>query len=73
MCEYLVRKDVQPGESLAVTFRLKSIAGGRFSGDVDICNPNQDFTTLFADVVVKEERSNNRVDEIGAGGVESSR
>lgn len=43
---------VQPGESLAVTFTLRPVMEGRFTGDVDVCNPNQDFRTLLADVVV---------------------
>ena len=41
------------GEACSVSFTLKPVVAGHFSGDVDVCNPNQDFTTLFADVVVK--------------------
>jgi len=54
--------EIQPRESLSVTFHLKSVSQGHFSGDVDVCNPNQDFTTLLADVVVKEELSNKAID-----------
>lgn len=44
---------LQPGESLSVKFQLAPIAEGHFVGDVDVCNPSQDFKTLLADVVVK--------------------
>ena len=53
---------IQPGDSLSVTFQLKPVTEGRFSGDVDVCNPNQDFRTLFADVVVKKRLSNEAID-----------
>lgn len=46
-------KEIQPGESISVTFQLKAVTEGRFSGDVDVCNPSQDFKTLLADVIVK--------------------
>ena len=40
---------VQPGETRSVTFQLRPVAEGRYSGDVDVCNPNQDFQTLLVD------------------------
>ena len=46
---------VQPGDSLNITFTLKPIAEGRFTGEIDICNSNNDFTTLILDIVVKNE------------------
>lgn len=46
-------RPVSPGESLALTFRLKAVMEGHFSGDIDVCNPNQDFKTVLADVVVR--------------------
>lgn len=52
-------KAVAPGESLSVTFHLKPVTEGHFSGDVDVCNPNQDYKTLLADVVVKKTLSRN--------------
>jgi hypothetical protein len=48
---------VGPGKSLTVKFTLKPVSEGRFSGAVDVCNPNQDFESLFADVVVKKTLS----------------
>jgi len=48
-------QDVAPGDSVAIQFRLKAVVEGHFSGDVDVCNPNQDFKTLLADVVVRDE------------------
>lgn len=48
---------VPPGQALEVRFTLKAVQGGHFSGDVDVCNPAQDFTTLIADVMVGEEPS----------------
>ncbi|MFO7900440.1 MAG: hypothetical protein R6V58_15445 [Planctomycetota bacterium] len=53
-CSWEFGKTVPPGESLAVTFELKPVAEGHYWGSVDVCNPNQDFTGLFADVVVKK-------------------
>ena len=46
---------VSPGESQEVEFTMKAVQEGHFSGDVDVCNPNQDFTTVIADVVVRED------------------
>ena len=45
-------KAVAPGGTLSVTFTLKAIADGHFTGDVDVCNPAQDFKTFLADVLV---------------------
>jgi hypothetical protein len=55
-------KSIQPGQSFSVTFKLKGVIEGHFSGDIDVCNPNQDFKTLLADVVVRKELSNNAID-----------
>ena len=48
---------VSPGESQEIRFTMKAVQEGHFSGDVDVCNPNQDFTTMIADVVVRQEPS----------------
>jgi hypothetical protein len=45
---------VGPGKSLTVKFTLKPVSEGRFSGEVDVCNPSQDSKSLLADVVVKK-------------------
>ncbi len=50
-------KAVSPRGAFSVTFQLKAVADGHFSGDVDVCNPNQDFKTLLADVVVTKKSS----------------
>lgn len=50
-------KSVPPGESIVVNFELKSVRKGRFTGDVDVCNDNQDFQTLYADIIVKDDLS----------------
>jgi hypothetical protein len=50
-------KRVSPGKVFSVTFTLKAVADGHFSGDVDVCNPNQDFKTLLADVVVTKKET----------------
>lgn len=42
-----------PGETKTFTFTLNPVLVGHYSGDVDVCNPNQDFNTLLADVVVR--------------------
>ena len=59
-------KSVAPGESVKIQFRLKAIQEGHFSGDIDVCNPNQDSTTLIADIVVRKEVSNNLVENIAS-------
>jgi hypothetical protein len=46
-------RDVAPGESLVVTFKLRAVSEGLFRGDCDVCNPNQDCQTLMPDVVVR--------------------
>ena len=48
---------VPPGDSQVIRFTMKAIQEGHFSGDVDVCNPNQDYTTVIADVVVRNEPS----------------
>lgn len=58
-------KPVEPGDSITVSFVLKPVIEGHFSGDIDVCNPNQDFTTLLADMVItgtlsQQAMSNNR-------------
>lgn len=44
---------VAPEEGVTVTFRLNPIEVGHFSGNVDVCNPHQDLTSHFVDVVVR--------------------
>lgn len=46
---------VQPGEMVEVTFTFRAVQPGHYTGDVDVCNPNQDFKTVFADVMVNAE------------------
>jgi len=46
---------VQPGQSLEVVFELTPVMAGHFAGDVDVCNPSQDYHTLVADVVVHKD------------------
>jgi hypothetical protein len=50
-------RSIAAGERLEVTFSLRPIEPGHFTGDVDVCNPNQDFSTVYADVVVRESSS----------------
>ena len=45
---------VKPGESLPVRFEMTAVVEGHFSGDIDVCNPNQDYHTLLGDVVVRK-------------------
>ena len=47
-------KPVAPGEQVVVTFKMRAIYPGHYSGNVEICNPSQDCKTLFADVVVDQ-------------------
>jgi hypothetical protein len=55
-------KRVLPGSSLPVTFELRAVMEGHFSGDIDVCNPNQDFTTLVADLVVSKDLAGDPLD-----------
>ena len=43
---------VAPGASHEVVFSLRPVRAGHRSGNVDVCNPSQDFRTLLADVVI---------------------
>ena len=43
---------IAPGDELDIVYKLRAIQPGHYSGDVDICNPAQDFTTVLADIVV---------------------
>ncbi len=51
-------QSVAPGESLVVRFELRAVQEGRFSGNVEVYNPNQDFRTLLADVIVERDLPN---------------
>jgi hypothetical protein len=44
---------VPPGETWSVTFRLRPLQPGHFSGTIDVCNPSQQFTSHYADIVVQ--------------------
>lgn len=46
---------VAPGDSTEIRFEFRAVEEGRFSGDLDVCNPNQDWKTLVPDIVVKRE------------------
>ena len=48
---------VAPGETFEVTYKLKALRQGVFAGDFDVCNPNQDFTTVvpIVSVVAQED------------------
>jgi hypothetical protein len=43
---------VAAGATQRVTFQLKPLNAGRFSGNVGACNPGQDCASTFADLVV---------------------
>lgn len=46
---------VGPGRKLAVTFKLEAIRVGDFRGAIDVCNPNQDFTTATPAIQVTRQ------------------
>lgn len=46
---------VPPGTGLDVTFELRAVDEGRWIGQVDVCNPTQDFNSLLADVMVSRD------------------
>ena len=52
------------GHKRTITLDSIDVDVGHFSGDVDVCNPNQDFKTLLADVVIKNRISNSTSDGI---------
>ncbi len=43
-------ESVSPGETLKITFTLTALKQGHYVGDVDVCNPNQDFTTVIPNI-----------------------
>jgi hypothetical protein len=43
---------VPAGATQRVTFNLRALNAGRFSGNVGACNPGQDCASTFADLVV---------------------
>ncbi len=45
---------VAPGGERTVTYRLRPVRAGRFAGSIDVCNPAQDFVSLYADIIVGE-------------------
>ena len=46
---------VGPGEEFNVTYRLKARRPGHYVGDIDVCNPNQDWTTVVPNIDVVAE------------------
>lgn len=46
---------VSPGDEYDVTFKLKPLEAGHFTGNVDVCNSNYDWKSLYADIVVEDE------------------
>ena len=44
-------KPVPTDERLVVTFDLRCINAGHFTGNIDACNPNNDCASMFVDVV----------------------
>jgi hypothetical protein len=44
---------VAAGSVQRIDFKLRPVQVGRFSGNVDACNPGQDCAGAFADIVVK--------------------
>ncbi|MEM0926429.1 MAG: hypothetical protein AAGJ83_10365 [Planctomycetota bacterium] len=46
-------ESVAAGDSIDITFTFQAMQPGQYVGDVDVCNPNQDFTTAIADVLVE--------------------
>lgn len=44
---------VPAGGTMAVTFTLRCLRAGHFTGTVDACNPSQDCTSLYGDVDVQ--------------------
>ncbi len=48
-------KIVPPGESIIANFELKPVSEGRFMGEIDICNTNENYKALYADIIVKED------------------
>lgn len=47
---------VPAGSVQRVTFNVRPLNVGRFSGNVGACNPGQDCASTFADLVVKARR-----------------
>lgn len=48
-------KKIPAGAAEQVRFQLKAIQAGHFSGDIDVCNVVQKYTTVVGDIVVKDD------------------
>ncbi|MEM9556237.1 MAG: hypothetical protein AAGC60_18410 [Acidobacteriota bacterium] len=46
-------RTLKPGQKAMVSFRLKPLSAGHFTGSLDVCNPAQDWVGLYADIVVR--------------------
>ena len=44
---------VLPGDEFEITFLLQPFVAGHFTDNIDVCNANYDWKSLYADVVVK--------------------
>jgi hypothetical protein len=45
---------VDAGTTLTVTFRCKALRPGHYTGGIDVCNPNQNYTSSYADLIVSQ-------------------
>lgn len=50
-----IGESVSPGETLTVRFTLKAVKQGHYVGNIDVCNANQDFTTVIPNIDVVAE------------------
>jgi len=48
-------ESVSPGETLSVTFTIRALKQGHYVGDMDVCNSNQDFSTVIPNIDVLAE------------------
>jgi hypothetical protein len=46
-------RELPASGTLIVTFELRPVEAGRFTGNVEVCNPQQDCPGFFVDVLVK--------------------
>lgn len=46
-------KAVPSQGALQVSFTLRPLKAGHYTGNVEVCNPNQDCTSLYADIAVR--------------------
>jgi len=50
---YAFSASLESGQTTFIVLTLEALTPGYFAGDIDICTPNQDYTTIQAGIVIE--------------------